>query len=167
MGIHFYGLPAPRQAPGPRRGASTLSRNLAGSPSFDSVSGEAIPAAVASMSLRGIRAFLTIIHRVNHCILIAMISGTSQYSDVNQYVNRCNLSSLSMALADKDLLDYVAANPGARRDDIHRNVSPEVTVWRRIKALVEDHKLQVPSPSSERSAWLNSYIGHPTFSCPI
>lgn len=51
-----------------------------------------------------------------------------------------------MALADKDLLDYVAANAGARRDDIHRNVAPEVnevTVWRRIKALVEDHKLQV------------------------
>ena len=51
-----------------------------------------------------------------------------------------------MALADKDLLDYIAANPGARRDDTHRNVAPEVhgvTVWRRLKALVEDHKLQV------------------------
>lgn len=51
-----------------------------------------------------------------------------------------------MALADKDVLDYIAANPGARRDDIHRNVAPEVnevTVWRRLKALVEDNKLQV------------------------
>ena len=51
-----------------------------------------------------------------------------------------------MALADKDLLDYIAANPDARRGAIHRNVAPnvsEVTVWRRIKALVEDQKLQV------------------------
>ena len=51
-----------------------------------------------------------------------------------------------MPLADKDVLDYVAANPGARRDDIHRNVAPEVnevTVWRRLRALVEGHKLQV------------------------
>ena len=55
-----------------------------------------------------------------------------------------------MILNHKEAIQHLVRNLPAigitRRDDIHRNVAPEVnevTVWRRLKALVEDHKLQV------------------------
>lgn len=51
-----------------------------------------------------------------------------------------------MALSEHALLDYIAAHPGAGRDEIRRNVAPdagETTVWRALKALVEAGRLEV------------------------
>jgi hypothetical protein len=51
-----------------------------------------------------------------------------------------------MALADQALLDYIAAHPGASRDDIRRHVAPDVsppTIWRALKRLVDKGKLEV------------------------
>ncbi len=51
-----------------------------------------------------------------------------------------------MILSDQDILDYVAAHPGARREDIRRHTAPDAsspTVWRALKRLVEENKLEV------------------------
>ena len=51
-----------------------------------------------------------------------------------------------MPLTDQAILDYIAAHPGARREDVRRNVSPEVsppTVWRALKRLVDQGRLEV------------------------
>ncbi len=51
-----------------------------------------------------------------------------------------------MALSDQTILDYIAANPGARREDIRRNAGPDVsetTVWRALKRLLDKNKLEV------------------------
>ena len=51
-----------------------------------------------------------------------------------------------MAFTDQALLDYVAAHPGAGREDIRRHVAPDVsapTIWRALKRLVEEGKLEV------------------------
>ena len=42
-----------------------------------------------------------------------------------------------MALSDQDLLDYIAAHPGAGREEIRRHTAPDAsspTVWRRPQA---------------------------------
>lgn len=51
-----------------------------------------------------------------------------------------------MILSGQVILDYIAAHPGARRDEIRRNVAPDVsetTIWRVLKRLVDENKLQV------------------------
>ncbi|MGH6719145.1 MAG: Fic family protein [Alphaproteobacteria bacterium] len=51
-----------------------------------------------------------------------------------------------MALSDQALLDYLAAHPGARREDIRRHAAPDVsapTTWRALKRLVDQGKLEV------------------------
>lgn len=51
-----------------------------------------------------------------------------------------------MILSEQAILDYLAAHPGASREDIRRNLAPEAnetTVWRHLKALVIQQKLQV------------------------
>lgn len=51
-----------------------------------------------------------------------------------------------MALTDQDLLDYIAAHPGAGRNDIRRHAAPdasETTVWRALKKLVDSGRLEV------------------------
>ena len=51
-----------------------------------------------------------------------------------------------MAVSDRDVLDYIAAHPGARRDDIRRNTAPNAsspTIWRALKRLVDENKLEV------------------------
>jgi uncharacterized membrane protein len=45
-----------------------------------------------------------------------------------------------MTLSDQAILDYIAANPGARRADIRRHAAPDVsdtTVWRTLRRLVD------------------------------
>ncbi len=49
-------------------------------------------------------------------------------------------------LSEQAILDYVAAYPGTSREEIGRNVAPEAnktTIWRHLKALVDQQKLQV------------------------
>jgi Fic family protein len=51
-----------------------------------------------------------------------------------------------MTLSDQAILDYIAANPGARRADIRRHAAPDVsdtTVWRTLRRLVDEDKLEV------------------------
>ncbi len=51
-----------------------------------------------------------------------------------------------MPLTDQAILDYIAAHPGAGREDVRRNVAPEVsspTVWRALKRLVDEGRLEV------------------------
>ena len=51
-----------------------------------------------------------------------------------------------MPLTDQAMLDYVAAHPGTGRADIRRHVAPEAsapTVWRALKRLVEEGRLEV------------------------
>ncbi|MDD9963631.1 MAG: Fic family protein [Gammaproteobacteria bacterium] len=51
-----------------------------------------------------------------------------------------------MPLTDQSVLDYISAHPGAGREDVRRNVAPDVsspTVWRRLKRLVDDGRLEV------------------------
>ena len=51
-----------------------------------------------------------------------------------------------MALSGQDILDYIAAHPGARREDIRRHTAPDAsspTVWRALKRLVGENKLEV------------------------
>lgn len=51
-----------------------------------------------------------------------------------------------MALLDQTLLDYVAAHPGAGREDIRRHVAPNAsppTIWRALRRLVDEGKLEV------------------------
>ena len=51
-----------------------------------------------------------------------------------------------MPLSEQVILDYLAAHPGAHRKDIRRNVAPDVsetTIWRALKRLVSENKLQV------------------------
>ena len=51
-----------------------------------------------------------------------------------------------MSLADQALLDFIADNPGASREEIRRHVAPEVsptTVWRALKRLVDEGRLEV------------------------
>ncbi|MBW1773313.1 MAG: Fic family protein [Deltaproteobacteria bacterium] len=51
-----------------------------------------------------------------------------------------------MRLSNQAILDYIAAHPGARRKDIRRQIVPEVsetTVWRALKRLVDEGKLEV------------------------
>ena len=51
-----------------------------------------------------------------------------------------------MAFADRTLLDYIAAHPGAGREEIRRHVAPTSsgpTVWRALKRLVGEGQLAV------------------------
>lgn len=51
-----------------------------------------------------------------------------------------------MEMSDQAVLDYIAAHPGAGRQDIRRNVAPFLsapTIWRALKRLVDEGKLQV------------------------
>jgi Fic family protein len=51
-----------------------------------------------------------------------------------------------MTLSHQTILDYIAAHPGARREDIRRHIVPEVsetTVWRALKRLVDNGELEV------------------------
>ena len=51
-----------------------------------------------------------------------------------------------MPLTDQTMLDYIADNPGSSREDIRRNVAPEVsatTAWRALKRLVDEGRLEV------------------------
>ncbi len=51
-----------------------------------------------------------------------------------------------MALTDQAILDYIAANPGAGREDIRRHAARDVsdtTVWRALKRLVGENRLAV------------------------
>jgi Fic family protein len=51
-----------------------------------------------------------------------------------------------MSLSDQDILDYVAAHPGARRAEIRQHAAPgasETTVWRALKRLVRQNQLAV------------------------
>jgi hypothetical protein len=51
-----------------------------------------------------------------------------------------------MAYSNHDILDYIAAHPGARREDIRRHAAPdasETTVWRALKRLVNEGKVEV------------------------
>jgi len=51
-----------------------------------------------------------------------------------------------MPLSEQALLDYIAAHPGAGRDEIRRLVAPEsgeTTVWRALRRLVEAGTLEV------------------------
>ena len=51
-----------------------------------------------------------------------------------------------MALSDQKILDYIAAHPGARREEIRRHAVPNAsnpTVWRVLRRLVEENKLGV------------------------
>ena len=51
-----------------------------------------------------------------------------------------------MTLSNQAILDYIAAHPGARREDIRRQAAPdasETTVWRALKRLLDEGKLEV------------------------
>ena len=51
-----------------------------------------------------------------------------------------------MPLTDRGILDYIGAVSGAGREDVRRNVAPEVsppTVWRALKRLVDKGRLEV------------------------
>lgn len=51
-----------------------------------------------------------------------------------------------MPRIDQAILDYIAAHPGAGREDIRRNVAPNVsvpTVWRALRRLMDDGRLEV------------------------
>ena len=51
-----------------------------------------------------------------------------------------------MPLTNQAILDYIAAHPGAGREDVRRNVAPELsppTVWRALKRLVDEGRLEV------------------------
>ena len=51
-----------------------------------------------------------------------------------------------MARSDQAILDYIAAHPGVRRGDIRRHAAPEAsetTVWRALKRLVDEGRLEV------------------------
>jgi len=50
-----------------------------------------------------------------------------------------------MPISDQAILDYVAAHPGARREEIRRHVATDAssaTVWRALKRLLEENKLE-------------------------
>lgn len=51
-----------------------------------------------------------------------------------------------MPISDQDILGYLAGHSSARREEIRRHVAPEVsdtTVWRALKRLVDDGRLEV------------------------
>ena len=51
-----------------------------------------------------------------------------------------------MMLSKQVILDYIAAHPGTRREEIRRQAVPEArqtTVWRALKRLVDEGKLEV------------------------
>ena len=51
-----------------------------------------------------------------------------------------------MPVTDQAILDYIAAHPGARREDIRRHVARDVsapTIWRALRRLVDEGKLEV------------------------
>lgn len=51
-----------------------------------------------------------------------------------------------MKISNQAILDYIAAHPGARRENIRRKIVPEAsetTVWRALKRLVDEGKLEV------------------------
>ena len=51
-----------------------------------------------------------------------------------------------MPLTDKDILNYISANPGAGRASVRRDIAPEfspATIWRALKRLVDEGRLEV------------------------
>lgn len=59
-----------------------------------------------------------------------------------------------MPLSEQAIVDYIAAHPGARREDIRRNAAPDVsptTVWRYLKALVNRNQLEVSGKGRQTS----------------
>ncbi|MBI5602201.1 MAG: hypothetical protein HY879_02500 [Deltaproteobacteria bacterium] len=56
------------------------------------------------------------------------------------------LTNRFITISNQAILDYIAAHPGARREDIRRQVAPdtsETTVWRSLKRLVDEGKLEI------------------------
>lgn len=55
-----------------------------------------------------------------------------------------------MQITDQAILDYVAAHPGAKREEVRRHVAPEMsapTIWRALKRLVDEGRLEVSGRS--------------------
>lgn len=51
-----------------------------------------------------------------------------------------------MAFSDQAILDYIAAHPGAGRNDVRQQVAPEAsppTIWRALRRLVDEGKLEI------------------------
>ncbi|MCY4611868.1 MAG: Fic family protein [Gammaproteobacteria bacterium] len=51
-----------------------------------------------------------------------------------------------MENTDQVILDYISAHPGAKREEVRRNVAPgagSTTVWRALKRLVDEGRLEV------------------------
>ena len=51
-----------------------------------------------------------------------------------------------MPLSEQAILDYISAHPGAKREDVRRNVASGAsspTVWRALKRLVDEGRLEV------------------------
>lgn len=51
-----------------------------------------------------------------------------------------------MPLSDQIILDYIAGHPGVGREDIRRNVAPDLsnpTIWRALKKLADENKLEI------------------------
>ena len=51
-----------------------------------------------------------------------------------------------MSVNNQAILDYIAAHPGAGREDVRKSIAPAVsgpTMWRALKRLVDEGKLQV------------------------
>lgn len=101
-----------------------------------------------------------------------------------------------MAQSDQPILDFIAANPGAGRAAIRRAVAPDddpSTVWRALKRLVDDGRLEVSgkgratgytiagsavvrahlqtpynrrAPASYRPGFLDAYVPNKTFYLP-
>ena len=47
-----------------------------------------------------------------------------------------------MALSESEILQYIAARPGAQREEIWQQIAPDasnVTVWRALKRLVNEN----------------------------
>lgn len=75
-----------------------------------------------------------------------------------------------MTLSDQTILNYIAAHSGARREDIRRHAAQgvsETTVWRALKRLVNENKLEVTgrgpatSYSLAGSAVVRAYLKTP------
>ncbi len=75
-----------------------------------------------------------------------------------------------MTLFDQAILDYIATHPGARRQAIHRHAAQgasETTVWRALKRLVDENKIEVTgrgpatSYSLAGSAVVRTYLKTP------
>jgi Fic family protein len=91
--------------------------------------------------------------RCNEPVAIIISKNMKRYLDkleIPLYSKNIFISQLlkivSMTLSNQAILDYIAAHPGARREHIRRQAAPdasETTVWRALKRLVNEGKLEV------------------------